>query len=173
MPKRTSAVLIKGGLHRLSDVLNRFPEEGNKLLLTSVTVVEEVHGVEPIKVGEDLLFASTKPARLEVLFGLATVLYAPHNGTYVRQVHKRWLRKYVELRPLNPGIVNILPRLLEARIPLIEIKPPNEVYISDYYTSIRLIFGEDGRLASKAGQLPLTWFSNERNPIRELLQSTR
>jgi len=61
-------------------------------------------------------------------------------------------------------------RALEAKIPVIEIKPPNELYISDYYTSIRLTFGEDSRLVSRTGQISLMWFSSKEDPIKELLR---
>lgn len=176
-PKEVPAVLIKGGLYKLSDLLNdsnfldKFPEVTRFGQGTFIRAVEEVHGVEPIGVGDDLLFASTRPAKLEILFAEVDVEYVPNGGVYVRRIHKRRFKEYVNLAPLNQGLVSLLPRLLEARVPVIEIKPPNELYISDFYTSMKLIFGDDGKVKSKSGKVPLTWFSNKGEPLRELLQN--
>jgi len=170
IPKSAPAVLVRGGLHKLSDALGRFPEVGQPWRdNTFITVVEEVRGAEPIRVGEDLLFASTGPARLEVLFAIAAIQYVPNGGT--RQVRQRWLRKFIELKPLNQGLIGFLARALEAKVPLIEVKPPNEIFISDIYTGVWLIFGEDGKVASKSGDASLTWFSEEGDVLKELIQS--
>jgi len=49
--------------------------------------------------------------------------------------------------------------------------PSNELRIFDINVDITLVFGEDGRVKARSGKVPLTWFSDERNALKELIQS--
>jgi len=176
-PREVPAVLVKGGLHKLSDLLSdhgllgKFPEESPRGEGTFIRAVEEVRGIEPIRVSSGLLFASTRPARLEIVFSQVDVEYVPRGGVYARRIRRRQFRQYVNLTPLNRGLVHFLPRLLEAEPLTVEIVPPNEVRVFDVDIDVRLVFGEDGKVKSKSGKIPLTWFSEGGGVLKELPQS--
>jgi len=160
VPESAPAVFLEGGFRKIDEVLSKYPEASpTELRPAVVRVVEFAGGVEPRPAGSSgLLLASTGPTKLELTFAFLHIYYEPGDGQYVRQVRKRWLRKYVELEPLDPGLIGHLAALLERAPDLYYfIVSPNILIVKDYNTEVRLVF-KDGKLKEKHGQTPLTWY---------------
>jgi len=115
LPESAPAIFLKGKFYKIDEMLNKYPETSqSKMRSAVVRVVESAVGVEPLSVGNGLLFASTKPATLELMFAFAHIYYeSDGNGQYVRRASKWWRRRYVKLEPLDPGLVNYLSQLLK------------------------------------------------------------
>lgn len=161
VPESAPAVLVRGGLHKIDEILSRYPEASpTEVRPAVIRIVESAGGVEPRPAGgSGLLFASTGPAKLELMFAFLHIYYEPSgDGMYVRRVSKWWRRKYVELEPLDPGLIEYLAKLLERTPGLYYyIVSPNMLFVADYNTEIRLVF-EGGKLRERRGQIPLAWY---------------
>jgi len=78
------AVIVRGGIPRISEIVSSYPEyaeaESDGLVIKSppsyyMYVVRSVCCIKPRAVGRDLVYASTRPARLEVEFASLRIYY--------------------------------------------------------------------------------------------------
>jgi len=120
-PPEAVAVIVRGGLHKAAEVVERYPESvaaAGRLAgprSAVVTVLESACCVRPRALGNSLLFASSRPVRLELTFAEVFVRYEEAgppgpdgSAVYRREVDVRRFRRGVRLKPLHPALIEYL-----------------------------------------------------------------
>jgi len=180
----TVALIVKGGLYKVKDVLNIYPEYIDPAQLIHgyvargppggvVMVVESVCCIKPRVVGEDLVYAATKPLKLEIKFTELHIDYVLNGNRYKRvwEVGRRW-KLDLRLKPLSEKLIDFIAteKYLQRLYP---IEPPDRVIVhfSDG-TDVALVFDSDKpRVELELSRTPsLTWFLKKpEEVVKELL----
>jgi len=178
------ALVVKGGVCRVSDIVKLYPEyiDPAQLAVSLATrgppnniidVVESVCCIKPKAVGKELVFAATKPLRLEVRFARLHIYYVVNGNRYKRvwKISKRW-KVDVKLIPLKEALIDFIAseKYLQNLYP---IEPPDRVIISfSDGTDVVLVFdGDKPRVElNLSGKPSLLWFAKKPEDIvKELL----
>jgi len=180
----TVALIVKGGLYKVKDVLNIYPEYIDPAQLTRgyvargppggvVTVVESVCCIKPRVVGRDLVYAATKPLRLEIRFAELHIDYVLDGNRYKRawEVGRQW-KVDVKLIPLREPLINFIAteKYLQHLYP---IEPPDRVVVhfSDGTDAVLVFDGDKPRVELDLSRTPsLLWFVKKPDEVlKELL----
>jgi len=179
-------VIVKGGLRKVEDVANQFPEyEGagrigfaevppsNKF----IEIVTSACCIRPRAVGKDLVFASTQPLTLELKFALIAIRYEPYrDGLYRKKVEvwEQW-KVRVRLMPLREELINfIASEKYLKNMSLFDVEPPDKLVTTlEDGTEIVLTFsGERPQVDLRLSKRPsILWFTRDREEfVKEILE---
>jgi len=140
-PPEAVAVVVRGGLRRVAEIVERYPESVAVGRLASprgavVTVVESACCVRPKVLGNSLLFASSQLVRLELTFAEIFVYYVEAgppgpdgSAVYRRRVDVRRFRRGIRLKPLHPALIEYLSSRELLQNYHYWIDPPNRLVV--------------------------------------------
>jgi len=155
-PPEAVAVVVRGGLHKVAKVVERYPESVAVERFAAprgavITVVEAACCIQPRALGNSLLYASSKPLRLELTFAEIFVHYVeavpPGSGglVYRREVDVKRFKRGVRLKPLHPALIEYLASHEQLQNYYYLVDPPNRLVVHlDDDVRVYVTFGDGG-----------------------------
>jgi len=179
------ALIVKGGLYKIKDVLSIYPEYISPEQLCRngiirgppndvVTIVESVCCIKPRAVGKDLIYATTKPLRLTIKFSKVNIHYVVDGDVYKRtwKVVKQWSVD-LRLKPLSERLIDFIASE-KYLLNMFPIEPPDTVVVrAEDGSFIYITFGgERPQVKVDMSKTPsLLWFAKKPEEVLKGLLS--